>query len=207
MSISGILLSLRHFDFTGFIQTAGLLGIFFIVFAESGLFLGFFLPGDSLLVTAGLLASQGYWNIAALIIVCFIAAVSGDSFGYMFGKRVGQKLFSKKDSFLFNTKNLHKAELFYKRHGAMTIVFARFIPTVRTFVPIMAGIADMDYSVFLFYNVAGGFFWAVGLPLLGYYLGKVVPSIDRYILPLIGGIIITSFLIPLVIGRVVKKRP
>ena len=138
------------------IKTVGYLGVFGIVFAESGLFIGFFLPGDSLLFTAGLLASQGYLNIATLLLVVFVGAVLGDNFGYAFGKTVGPKLFRRENSILFHKKNLIRAHNFYKQYGPMTIILARFIPVVRTFAPIVAGIGQMQYKTFVFYNIFGG---------------------------------------------------
>lgn len=182
------------FDLITLIQTAGYAGIFIIIFAESGLFIGFFLPGDSLLFTAGFLASQGYFNILILVALCFIAAVLGDNFGYMFGRKVGPSIFKREDSLLFNKKHLIYAAEFYQRHGKKTIVLARFMPFVRTFAPILAGVGNMHYGTFLFYNILGGLLWAVGLTLLGYFLGNVIPNVDKYLLPIVGGIIIVSVL-------------
>ena len=135
-------------DLISLIKTAGYLGLFFIVFAESGLFIGFFLPGDSLLFTAGFLASQGYLNIWILAPLMFVAAVLGDNFGYAFGKKVGPALFNKEDSFLFHKDHLVKANDFYAKHGPKTIVMARFLPIVRTFAPILAGVGKMEYKTF-----------------------------------------------------------
>lgn len=176
------------------IQTIGLIGIIAIVFAESGLLIGFFLPGDSMLFTAGFLASQHVFNIWYLLIGCFIAAVAGDSVGYWFGKKVGPKLFAKDDSFLFHKKNLLKAQQFYEKHGRKTIILARFLPVVRTFAPIVAGIGDMHYKTFLAFNIIGGFLWSIGVTTAGYYLGRIIPrdEIDTYLLPIVLGIIIIS---------------
>lgn len=181
-------------DLITLIQTAGYVGIFLIVFAESGLFIGFFLPGDSLLFTAGFLASQGYFNILALALLCFIAAVLGDNFGYVFGRKVGPSIFKREDSLLFNKKHLLYASEFYQKHGKKTIVLARFMPFVRTFAPILAGVGNMHYGTFLFYNIIGGLLWAVGLTLLGYFLGNAIPDVDKYLLPIIGGIVFVSVL-------------
>ncbi|MBI4919917.1 VTT domain-containing protein [Candidatus Azambacteria bacterium] len=186
------------FDLATFIKAAGYLGILGIVFAESGLFLGFFLPGDSLVFTAGFLASQGYFNIAILCSICFAGAVLGDSFGYAFGKKTGPKLFKKEDSFLFKKSHLEKARIFYEAYGGKTIVLARFMPIVRTFAPILAGVGEMNYFVFLFYNIIGGALWAVGLSLVGYLLGNVIPNVDRYIIPIVVAIIIASILPPII---------
>ncbi len=137
------------FDLVMLIKTIGYLGIFGIVFAESGLFFGFFLPGDSLLFTAGLLASQGWFNIWLLVSGTFIAAVAGDSVGYAFGYRVGPRIFSRPKSFLFHPEQLERAKHFFDKHGGKTIIIARFIPIVRTFAPILAGVGKMKYSFFL----------------------------------------------------------
>jgi membrane-associated protein len=181
-----------HFDLTEIIRAVGYLGIFGIIFAESGLLIGFFLPGDSLLFTAGFLASQNFLNIHLLVIGCFIAAVTGDSVGYYIGHKWGRRLFHKKDSTFFHKDHLMKAELFYEKHGGKTIILARFMPVIRTFAPVVAGIGKMKYSSFLMYNVVGGFLWAVCLPYAGYYLGKSIPDIDKYLLPIIASIIIIS---------------
>lgn len=183
-----------HFDIQALIQAAGYIGLFGIIFAESGLFFGFFLPGDSLLFTAGFLASQGFLNIVWLALITFVAAVLGDNVGYAFGRRVGPRIFKRQDSFWFHQDHLRKAEVFYEQHGGKTLILARFMPVVRTFAPIVAGVGRMNYRTFLFYNVIGGFLWAVGLTLLGYFLGKSIPDVDKYLLPIIVGIIVVSFI-------------
>lgn len=189
--------SLLHGDLISFVKAAGLIGIFLAVFAESGLLIGFFLPGDSLLFTAGFLASQGYFGIVPLMVLCFLGAVIGDNVGYSFGKRMGRKIFHKEDSLLFHKDHLRKAEVFYERHGGKAIVLSRFMPVVRTFAPIVAGVGKMNYRTFLFYNIAGGAFWSLGLTALGYFLGSMIPSVDRYLLPIVGGIIFLSITPPL----------
>ncbi|MEK7477915.1 MAG: DedA family protein [Patescibacteria group bacterium] len=181
------------------IKSGGYLGLFAIIFAESGLFFGFFLPGDSLIFTAGFLASQNYLNIWLLIPILFIAAVLGDNFGYGFGKKVGPKIFTKKDSLFFDQENLNRANLFYEKHGAKTLILARFMPVIRTFAPILAGVGQMDYAKFFLYNLVGGALWTISLPLLGYYLGRTIPDIDKYLLPIILLIIFLSIL-PSLIG-------
>lgn len=186
------------------IKAVGLIGIFGIVFAESGLLIGFFLPGDSLLFTAGFLASQGFFNVFVLAILVFIAAVTGDSVGYSFGKRLGPKLFKKDDSMFFKKSHLLKAQAFYEKHGAKTIVLARFTPIVRTFAPIVAGAGSMHYRTFITYNVLGGFFWSFSMTFAGFFLGSVIPDVDKYMLPIIAAIIIVSF-IPTVV-EVIKAR-
>ncbi|MBI4175459.1 DedA family protein [Candidatus Berkelbacteria bacterium] len=182
------------FDLITLIKTVGYVGLFGIVFAESGLFIGFFLPGDSLLFTAGFLAAQGYLSLPPVIVVCFLGAVLGDNFGYAFGKKVGPAIFRRDDSVLFHKDQLATAHAYYQRYGGKTIILARFLPVVRTFVPILAGVGDMHYPTFVIYNVVGGLLWAVGLPVLGFYLGNLIPNIDRYLVPIVASIIIISAL-------------
>lgn len=188
------------FNVEHFVQGSGqliaLIVLFIIIFAETGLLIGFFLPGDSLLFTAGILASQGYLNIFILVPVLFIAAVTGDTVGYIFGHKVGRRLYRRKESFLFRKDHLMKAEAFYEKYGGKTIILARFVPVVRTFAPIVAGISQMHYRSFITYNLIGAALWAIGLPLLGYFLGKLIPDIDQYLLPLIGLIVILSLIPP-----------
>jgi len=176
------------------IKTLGLVGVVAIVFAESGLFFGFFLPGDSLLFTAGFLASQEYIPIFWLLILTFIAAVSGDSVGYYFGKKTGPKIFTKEDSFFFRKQHVEKAKIFYKKHGKKTIILARFIPIIRTFVPILAGVGEMEYRTFLKFNIIGGFVWTWGMIGLGYILGNTIPNAENYLTPIIILIIFVSFI-------------
>ncbi len=183
-----------HFDLIKLIESVGYIGLFGIIFAESGLLIGFFLPGDSLLFTAGFLASQGILNIWVLLIGCFLSAVIGDSVGYAFGRRVGRRLFNKEDSVLFHKDHLLKAEAFYEKHGGKAIILARFMPIVRTFAPIVAGIGTMKYERFLFFNVLGGFLWAVGLTLAGFFLGSLIPDVDKYLLPIVVAIVVLSLL-------------
>lgn len=181
-------------DLVTLLKTAGYAGLTFIVFAESGILFGFFLPGDSLLFTAGFLASQGFFSLPVLYVLCFLAAVLGDSVGYAFGARVGPALFTREDSLLFHKEHLSHAAQFYHRHGAMTLVLARFMPVVRTFAPILAGVGKMPYRHFFFWNVLGGFLWSTGLLTLGFFLGSLIPDPDRYLLPAIALIIFFSFL-------------
>jgi len=182
------------FELDSLLRTVGYAGIFAIVFAESGLLAGFFLPGDSLLFTAGFLASQGVFNIVILCIGTFIAAVVGDSVGYHFGKRVGPRAFNKEDSLVFSKQNVEKSQAFFEKHGGKSIILARFVPLGRTFVPVIAGIGKMEYKRFLLFNVFGGFIWAVGVTLLGYFLGNVIPDVDKYLLPIAALIIIITIL-------------
>lgn len=186
------------------IKAVGLLGVFLVIFAESGLFFGFFFPGDSLLFTAGLLASQGFFSFSYLLIGCVIAALVGDSVGYWFGKRVGPHIFSKEDSFFFHKKHIDRSRDFYDKHGNKTIAIARFVPVVRTFAPIVAGVGSMNYKKFFLWNALGGIFWVVVVSSLGYFLGRSVPNIDSYILPIIGLIVVIS-IVP-VIFEYLKER-
>lgn len=144
-----------------------------IIFAESGLFFGFFLPGDSLLFTAGLLSATGLLPFGPLLLCAFVAAVLGDNVGYWFGKKVGPKIFAKEDSRFFKKHHLIAAQEFYEKHGSKTIVLARFVPFVRTFAPIVAGAAQMPYKTFMTYNLLGGLLWGVGLSSLGFFLGNI----------------------------------
>jgi membrane-associated protein len=182
------------FDLEQSIRTIGLWGVFAVVFAETGLLIGFFLPGDSLLFTAGFLASQGIFDIHALSHGCFLAAVAGNFTGYAFGHRVGRKLFERPDSRFFKRAHLEKAHAFYEKYGARALVLARFIPVVRVFAPIVAGVGLMDYRKFIFFNLLGGALWAYGLTWLGYLLGSRIPNVDRYLLPIVALIILVSVL-------------
>ena len=186
--------AILHFDLEQLIRTVGYVGVFLMIFAESGLLIGVFLPGDSLLFTAGFLSSAGFFNIFVLALGCFIAAVLGDNVGYSFGKRYGRRIFNKEDSFWFHKRNLEAAERFYEKHGGKAIVLARFTPIVRTFAPIVAGIGNMHYRTFFWYNLLGGLLWAVGLTVAGYFLGSLIPDVDRYLLPIVLLIIFLSLL-------------
>ncbi len=172
-----------HFDLIELIKAFGYLGIFAIVFSETGLLLGFFLPGDSLLFTAGILAAQGYLDISLLLIILAAAAIIGDSVGYAIGKNLGPRIFSKEESLLFNKKHIAKAQKFFDTHGPKTIILARFVPIVRTFAPTLAGVGKMSYWKFLTYNIVGGLLWVLSVTLLGYYLGIKVDNIEKYIIP------------------------
>jgi len=199
-----LILAFANHDLIELIKVVGLLGVWGIVFAESGLLVGFFLPGDSLLFTAGFLASQGFFHWESLWLGSIVAAIAGDSVGYWFGHKVGRKLFKKKESRLFKPEHLKRAEEFYEDHGKKTIVLARFLPIVRTFAPIVAGIGKMHYKTFVSYNVVGGILWAGGLSFLGFWLGNSIPDVDKYLLPIILVIIVISVL-PTV-WHLVKKK-
>ena len=194
------------------INTYGTLGILAIIFAESGLFFGFFLPGDSLLVTAGILASTHkhsdvHLNLAALLIGIPIAAILGDQVGYWFGRRVGPSLFRRPESRFFKPEYLNRAHEYLEHRGARMIILARFIPAVRTFTPIAAGASKMRYTLYLPFDIAGGLLWGVGVTLAGYTLGSSVKNIDRYLLPVIAVVVIVS-LIPVALElRRSRKAP
>jgi membrane-associated protein len=176
------------------ISTFGLIGILAIVFAESGLLIGFFLPGDSLLFTTGLLVADGTYLHQPLWLICLlasVAAVLGDQFGYLFGRRFGPALFRRPDSKLFKQENLTRARSFFDRYGARSIVLARFVPIVRTFTPIVAGASHMRYRNFLIYNVIGGTLWACGVTTLGYFLGQVAFVRSNIELILIGIVVVS----------------
>lgn len=180
----------QYLDVHFLLQTFGYPGIFFIIFAETGLMIGFFLPGDSLLITAGVLAAKGYFDLTMLCVLLFIAATLGNIVGYYFGKHVGKRLFHREDSILFHKNNVETANKFYKDHGGKAIILARFMPIIRTFAPIVAGIGDMDMKVFMTYNIVGSLLWAVGLTVAGYFVGTLIP--DKYFEPLILLVIILS---------------
>jgi membrane-associated protein len=189
-------------DLVTFVQTVSLLGVAFVIFAESGLLIGFFLPGDSLLFTAGFLMYTGILpiNLFLAILVLFVAAALGDSVGYTFGRRVGHRIFSRPDARLFKQEYIQRAQEFYDKHGAKTIILARFIPIVRTFAPIVAGASKMPYKRFLTFNLIGAFLWTAGVTSAGFFLGKWFEAmgwqIDQVLLPIVFVIIIISVLPP-----------
>lgn len=176
------------------VKTGSYLGIAIIVFAESGLLIGIFFPGDSLLFAAGLLSAAGYLSFVPLVVAVVLAAIIGDSVGYWFGKNVGTNLFSKKDTRFFKQEYLERTQRFYKKYGGRAIILARFVPVVRTMAPILAGVGGMPYRKFLTFNIAGGVLWGVSMTSLGFFLGSVVPGIEKYILPISLLIIVVSFL-------------
>lgn len=179
-------------DVSSLVKTAGYIGVFGMVFAETGLLFGFFLPGDSLLFTAGILASQGYLHIAWLCAGLFIVTLLGDNTGYAVGRKIGPKLFTRPKSFFFDPDHLTRSHAFYERHGGKAVIIARFVPVVRTFSPVVSGLARMRYRTFLTYSIVGALLWSVGLTLLGYWLGQTVPNIEHYIVPGIVVIILLS---------------
>jgi len=199
-------------DLIEFIKWASIIGVALVVFAESGLLIGFFLPGDSLLFTTGFLISAGFLNINIhlAVLIVFIAAVVGDSVGYTFGRKLGPRLFRKKDARFFKQDYIQQAQAFYEKHGGKTIIIARFIPIVRTFAPIVAGASDMNYRRFLSFNVIGALLWAAGVTYAGFLLGGVFESvgieIDTVLLPIIAVIILVSVLPPAIHILKVKKN-
>jgi len=175
------------------LEAFGTLGLFAIVFAESGLLVGFFLPGDSLLFTAGLLASEGTLNLPLIMAGCTIAAIAGDQVGYVIGRRAGPALFKRPESRFFHKKNVDRAKAYFEKNGPKTIILARFIPVIRTFAPVVAGVGQMDYRKFVTFNVVGGILWGSGVTAAGYILGEAIPDIDKWLLPIIGVIVAVSF--------------
>jgi membrane-associated protein len=188
------------------IHWGGYVGLTAIIFAETGLLIGFFLPGDSLLVTAGLLAATtGVFNVYELGALLTVASIVGNSVGYAIGRVTGQRLFTREDSLLFNKKHLYRAHDFYKRHGGATVILARFMPIVRTFVPVVAGMAQMGYREYTIYNVVGGVLWIWSMLFVGYFLGRYIPGVDRHIEKVIVVVIVLS-LLPGIIGWWRAKR-
>jgi membrane-associated protein len=182
------------YDVESLVRVGGLVGLTIIVFTETGLLIGFFLPGDSLLVTAGLFAARGDLDLALLILCLSVAAIVGDSVGYNIGRRAGPKLFKRPDSLIFNRKHLITTKEFYEKHGPSTIVMARFLPILRTFAPVVAGVAGMEYRRFIFYNIAGGIGWVTAMVLGGYFLGQLIPNINKHIDKVIVVVIALSLL-------------
>lgn len=188
------------------IQTVGYLGLILIVFAETGLLVGFFLPGDSLLIAAGLFAAKGDMNLAILISTLTVAAIVGDAVGFYIGRKLGPLLYNKKDSFFFRKKHLIAAHDFYEKHGGKTIIIARFIPIIRAFAPTVAGAAGMNYFRFFMFNLVGGLLWVWSMLFGGYYLGRIFgDKINDYIHFLIIGVIFVSFL-PILIKWIKSRK-
>ena len=187
------------------IQWGGYLLLVGIVFTETGLLVGFFLPGDSLLITAGLLAGMGSLNIWWLNGLVIAAAILGDSTGYAIGTRLGPRIFTRPKSMLFNPKHVQRTKRFYEKYGAKTIVIARFVPIIRTFAPVLAGVGSMRYRRFLTYNVVGGIGWVVSMTLAGYLLGQTVPNISKHIHELVIVIIVLS-VIPIAVEVYRERR-
>ena len=191
--------ALRHmlaqlYDVRGLIEWGGTVLVCLIVFVETGMFLGFFLPGDSLLVTAGVFAGAGHLKLASLLTLVTLCAIAGDQLGYFIGHRAGQGLYNRPDSRFFKRKYLEEAHAFYENYGGKTVIMARFLPIIRTFCPPVAGAARMGYRRYLLYDILGGFLWVWGMILVGYTLGRTVPNVDKKIHYIIAGVIVVSFL-------------
>lgn len=184
----------KLYKFDELIRWGGHTVLVSIVFAETGILAGFFLPGDSLLVTAGLFASAKVLNVWVLLAELSAAAILGDTLNYSIGRRMGPKLFNREDSFFFRRSHLERTQRFYEKYGAKTIVIARFVPIVRTFAPAIAGVGQMNYGRFLFYNVVGGLAWVFSMVLTGYFLGSTVPNIEKHIHKVILIVIFLSFI-------------
>jgi membrane-associated protein len=209
-TLSDLLLRLR--DLPALIQWAGYVGLTAIIFVETGLFFGFFLPGDSLLVTAGLLASQGFsLDVYVLGLLLNVAAIVGDNTNYWIGRFMGPKVFTREESLFFRRRHVERAHEFYEKHGAKTIVLARFMPIIRTFAPLVAGVARMSYRTFVTYSVLGGTVWIWSMLFIGYFLGRMVPGIDKHIEKVIIIVIFLSIL-PGIISwlrerKIAKQQP
>jgi len=174
------------------IQNGGLLLIAAIIFAESGMFVGFFFPGDTLLLTAGIFAAQGKMSLPLVIIVVALAAIAGDNTGYHIGKRYGRRLFSKPDGLIFRQEYVQRAERFYERFGSRTMLIAHFVPVVRTFVPPVAGVARMDYPKFVIFDAIGDIAWAIIVTSIGYWFGTKIPNIDHYIILAVVAVVVIT---------------
>ena len=190
---------LKHFfenvyDVRSLVMWAGYVGMVIIIFAETGLLVGFFLPGDSLLVTAGLFAATGDLNVVYLNLLLVPAAILGNVAGYWIGYKSGPKLFKREQSLFFRKDYLIKTRLFYEKHGAPTLILTRFIPFLRTFAPIVAGIGQMKYSRFIYYNILSGVLWVLSMTLIGYFLGRSIPNIDKHIEWVIAIVVFLSIL-------------
>jgi membrane-associated protein len=194
-----------RYSLDALIQWGGYVLLVAIVFSETGLLIGCFLPGDSLLITAGLLAAAGHLNIWWLNGLLIVAAIVGDSVGYAIGVRLGPRIFTRQKSLLFNPKHVERTRRFYEKYGPKTIVIARFVPIVRTFAPVLAGVGTMEYRRFLFYNIAGGVGWVVSMSWAGYLLGRTVPNISRHIHILVIAVIVLSC-VPIAIELYRERR-
>lgn len=195
----------RVYDVESIIKWGGLAMICGIIFAETGLMIGFFLPGDSLLVTAGVFAAAGHIDLYMMLLLVSLCAVVGDQLGYYIGQKTGPALFNREDSLLFKRSHVLRAQQFYERYGSKTILIARFVPVVRTFAPIVAGVGQMKYRSFVTYNVAGGVLWVFSMILLGFFIGNTVPDIDKHIHKVILVVVFLSIL-PAIIEVIRERR-
>lgn len=200
-------------NFTHLLQTGGLFALFLVIFAESGMMVGFFFPGDTLLFSAGILAASGTLSITEVVLVVAVAAILGDNVGYHIGRHFGRRLFAKADSFIFRKEYIDRAERFYEKYGSKTMLLAHFVPVVRTFVPVTAGAGNMELRKYMLYDAIGDTAWAVTVPLAGYFIGSRIPGIENLIDPILIGIVIVS-LVPTIyhlvrdpkIREAVKRR-
>lgn len=180
------------------ILSASYLGIFLIVFAETGLLVGFFLPGDSLLIAAGLLAAGGKLNLGGIMAAVVVGAILGNTAGYFIGQRFGPAVFSNQNSRFFKPEYVVEAQKFFVKYGALAVILARFVPIVRTLVPTLAGVSRMPFMLYTLYNIIGALLWGVGLTALAYYLGQLIPDLDKYILLIVAVVLVVS-VIPIVL--------
>ena len=193
-------------DVQGLVAWGGYVGMTVIIFAETGLLIGFFLPGDSLIVTAGLLsATHNLLNVYWLGLLLTVASILGNTVGYAIGAAAGPRLFTREDSLLFNKKHLYRAHTFYEKHGGKTIIIARFMPIVRTFVPVVAGMGQMEYRRYFQYNLIGGVLWIWSMLFIGYFLGRYIPGVDKHV-ELVIMIVIFLSLLPGIIGWMRSRR-
>jgi membrane-associated protein len=195
----------RLSDLPELVRWAGLIGLTAIVFSETGLLVGVFLPGDSLLVTAGLLAARGYLNVYTLVPALMAAAICGNSLGYFIGRTTGPRIFNRENSLFFNKKHAIRAHEFYARHGRKTIVLAQFMPVIRTFSPVIAGVGGMEYTTFIAFNIIGAIVWVGSMVSIGYFLGTYIPGIDQHI-EIVVVIVVFISLLPAIIGSYRSKR-
>ena len=179
-------------NFTNLLETGGLLALFAIIFAESGMMVGFFFPGDTLLFSAGILAASGTLSIVNVVLVVAVAAILGDNTGYHIGRHFGRRLFTKADSFIFRKEYIERAERFYEKYGSKTMLLAHFVPVVRTFVPVTAGAGNMELRNYMLFDAIGDTAWAVVVPLAGYFIGSRIPGIENLIDPILIGIVVVS---------------
>jgi membrane-associated protein len=195
---------LNVFNTAQFLQTAGYIGLFLMIYAETGLLIGLVLPGENLLFTVGLLSSLGYFNIWIVIPVTFVAAVLADSTGYGLGKKYGRGVFTKRHSLFFNQSYIEKSEKFFQKHGGKAVILGRFLPFIRTLTPIFAGIGELRYKTFLIYNIVGAFLWTVVVALSAYFLGRAIPDANHYVIWLAIGVVII-FMLPGFVGALFNK--
>ncbi|WP_424952688.1 DedA family protein [Deinococcus sp.] len=193
-------------DPTSLLHSAGYLGVALLLFAETGLLIGFFLPGDSLLITAGILAAAGQLSLPGIMASAFVGAVIGDTTGYLIGQRFGPSVFSRQNSRLFRPEYLDRTNAFFARHGRAAVILARFVPVVRTVIPTLAGTGRMHYATFLAFNVIGAALWAILVPLAGDLLGRLIPHLDRYILAVVAVVVVLSLIPVLTEIRRIRRQ-